>query len=745
MNFARALRALLLVNALLGLAAFAQADASSPVVLAAVPLALVGWAFGVRTARIPATRFIVAGAMVLMVLFAATLIRGGGARPQVIGELAALLLGVKMFDRRSVRDDAQVLAVSVFLVLASVLTSGSAALAPILVLSVPAVCAGVMLCQIEAARERVRREGDRLVPGASTPPWIDAPRAPVRRHLACLVAAVSIALMAGAALIFIVIPRGIGADPLGRFSALGLGTATAFVDRVSLGRGGLVSQSSTPVLDLEVHKPARPSGPRPGEDLPPLRYGDAGAAFYLRGVVLDRYAHGEWTSESSHASLGDNIPGVPIHLGGGIGVSIEQEITIRNSAGRQAPIFAVWRPVMVRIKQGGEIAADYSRMTLVRKGPGGRVQYTVRSVIGEQDLPTPMRREPAGLDPGLPAVAEIARRVLAEAGIEPDPAVRPTNDDARAALVIENFLNESFEYTLDLTPSPPGRDPIEWFLTDSRRGNCEYFAAAMTALCRAVGIRARLVAGYLATEFNPLSGHFIVRQRDAHAWVEVQTSHQRWMTFDPTPRIDIIREQESEPGLLDSVQQILQAAQYYWASSIVGFDESSRQDLFGWTRRSDIGTIEHVEQWRRRVRDGGVPLLLRAARNAAAAFFAAALLVAVLPFAVRFLRRAAALLPGRRRWRANPRPELDRLAASILRSLRRAGRDKPRWQPLLTFAQSIAEDDSLLGAAALRFARRAGAARFGGRPLGPDDWAALRADAAAVARVARAARRAHTS
>ena len=59
------------------------------------------------------------------------------------------------------------------------------------------------------------------------------------------------------------------------------------------------------------------------------------------------------------------------------------------------------------------------------------------------------------------------------------------------------------------------------FFSRRKTGYCEHYATAMVVMLRTIGIPARLVTGFLATEWNEYGGYFTVRQRDAHAWVEV--------------------------------------------------------------------------------------------------------------------------------------------------------------------------------------------------------------------------------
>ncbi len=97
-----------------------------------------------------------------------------------------------------------------------------------------------------------------------------------------------------------------------------------------------------------------------------------------------------------------------------------------------------------------------------------------------------------------------------------------------------HFITE-YQYTLDFL----GRrteDPLQDFLFESKSGHCEYFATSMVLLLRTQAIPARLVTGFLGAEYNPIEGYFIVRQSNAHAWVEAWMEEEgRWRAFDPTP------------------------------------------------------------------------------------------------------------------------------------------------------------------------------------------------------------------
>lgn len=99
---------------------------------------------------------------------------------------------------------------------------------------------------------------------------------------------------------------------------------------------------------------------------------------------------------------------------------------------------------------------------------------------------------------------------------------------------VETHLRTSYRYSLDVK-ARPGRFPIDDFLFGQKTGYCEHFATAMVQMLRGLGIPSRLVTGFLHGEWNEYGGYYIVRQRDAHAWVEVYFPQSGWITFDPTP------------------------------------------------------------------------------------------------------------------------------------------------------------------------------------------------------------------
>ena len=123
--------------------------------------------------------------------------------------------------------------------------------------------------------------------------------------------------------------------------------------------------------------------------------------------------------------------------------------------------------------------------------------------------------------------ADLARRVAANAS---------TPTDKLAALV--TYLQQNYAYTLNPPAVPFGEDAAEYFLFQSRRGYCDLFATALAIMGRGVGIPTRFVTGYAGGRYDPESGRYVLRETDAHAWVEAYVSPYGWVSIDPAPAGD---------------------------------------------------------------------------------------------------------------------------------------------------------------------------------------------------------------
>jgi transglutaminase-like putative cysteine protease len=166
--------------------------------------------------------------------------------------------------------------------------------------------------------------------------------------------------------------------------------------------------------------------------------------------------------------------------------------------------------------------------------------------------------------------------------------------------VLERVLGQLRARALTYTLSPPllGRDAIDAFLFDARRGFCEHFSSAFVFLMRAAGVPARVVTGYQGGEINPVDGSLVVRQSDAHAWTEVWLAGRGWVRVDPTALAAPLRiesglaaalpEDELRPFMMRADLAWLRAIRHRWDALsntwnqwILGYNPERQRELLG--------------------------------------------------------------------------------------------------------------------------------------------------------------------
>jgi len=98
---------------------------------------------------------------------------------------------------------------------------------------------------------------------------------------------------------------------------------------------------------------------------------------------------------------------------------------------------------------------------------------------------------------------------------------------------VEQYLQR--HYTYNTNAPPAGAYPILTFLFHKKYGYCQQFAGAMALLLRMGGIPARVAVGFAPGNYSSSGGQFVVRDTDAHSWVEVWFPGYGWVAFNPTP------------------------------------------------------------------------------------------------------------------------------------------------------------------------------------------------------------------
>lgn len=125
---------------------------------------------------------------------------------------------------------------------------------------------------------------------------------------------------------------------------------------------------------------------------------------------------------------------------------------------------------------------------------------------------------------GSRRVADLARRLTAKAA-NPNEKLE----------VLTTYLQQNCIYTLDAPAVAAGEDAVDFFLFRSKRGYCDLFATALAVMARAAGVPTRFVTGYAGGQYDAESGRYLLRESDAHAWVEAFVPPYGWITVDPAP------------------------------------------------------------------------------------------------------------------------------------------------------------------------------------------------------------------
>ncbi|MGD1982597.1 MAG: DUF3488 and transglutaminase-like domain-containing protein [Chromatiaceae bacterium] len=378
-------------------------------------------------------------------------------------------------------------------------------------------------------------------------------RGQLRNTLLMIGAALPIALI-----VFLLFPR--LQTPLWGISSAS--ATTGISDDMTLGDIGKLSRSEAIAFRVEF----------PG-DVP------APAQRYWRGPVL-------WETDGRRWSAGGRVPR-PINPGRPHATPLDYEVTIEPTG--EYWLFGL--DVVTEIPTGSRLNSDYALVAEQRVNR--RMTFRATSDPGYRIDRLSKRERRRGLqlpDRVSPRVAQLVEQWQAE------------TDPAKPRQLIERglafFREQPFSYTL--SPGLLGRDPVDEFLFETRRGFCEHYAGSFTLLMRLAGLPARVVVGYQGGERNPRSDHWVVRQSDAHAWSEVWLPDSGWIRIDPTSAVAPERiergidagQSQGRPqvvfqlddrGLWGSLVQeagwLIDAVDLGWHRWVVGFTAERQQNL----------------------------------------------------------------------------------------------------------------------------------------------------------------------
>ncbi|HEY3236379.1 MAG TPA: transglutaminaseTgpA domain-containing protein [Polyangiaceae bacterium] len=610
----------------------------------------------------------------------------GASLLQVVLEFAAVLQVLRLGTRRGAAHDQQVIVLALLHLLAGTVLGSGLAYGLCFIGFLLVTPGALVLSHLRREVEGNHRQGARDRAGLPVDvPRILRSRRVIGRQFLAFTCLLSIPIFLFTAVLFVVFPRvGLSLLLLNRSRPERM---IGFSDHIDL--GGMGKLRTDPTIAMRVEYPALPESP-------PSRL-----ALYLRGTAFDQYDGHSWSRSRTRRERVDQR-GTELTILRPADPALDKKLHIDLESIEPPVLFLPREAVALRVLPDGATLLNSS--VRLWQGPEGELKYESPDQRGlrydvflagaDEPRPPPLSRSERlrylTVPAGLPArVSELARRWT---GSETAPAAQ--------AVTIESRLRERYTYDLD-SPSGGAKNPLDHFLFESKRGHCEFYSTAMAIMLRTLGIPSRNVTGFIGGTYNRFGHYYVVRQGDAHSWVEAYIEGRGWIRFDPTPPASAAPQSEVS-GLFAFVRDVLEAAAQRWSRHVVGYNLQQQVRLF----RSLHSTYTEIDAgW------------FRQASSRRFALAAAAVAV----FSVVFWRtrkrfKARQVRTGRSR-RQLAASQIIRLYGSLEQALALQGVPRPASTPPLAHARALSEAGHPVGQEALRLTQIYLQARFGAREL----------------------------
>jgi transglutaminase-like putative cysteine protease len=258
---------------------------------------------------------------------------------------------------------------------------------------------------------------------------------------------------------------------------------------------------------------------------------------YWRSFSLDLYNGEDWTSSDPDGRHSGLLPATT-DLGTSVVPPDEavREVTQTVQLLQEQENLALpmaYPPSRVHVPPVEQIRYDAELGSIT--APGTLPAHSSYTVTSNVVIPSP-----AALDAAIPTSPASKYTFLPASTPQQiyDIAARWTAGASNAyrkvyAIMEHLAASGGFSYSTQVDLSDDSQALLN-FLTKTRRGFCQQFAASMAVLVRALGYPARVAVGYRSGRYSGDS--YLVTSQDAHAWVEVYFDRFGWLAFEPTPR-----------------------------------------------------------------------------------------------------------------------------------------------------------------------------------------------------------------
>ena len=476
--------------------------------------------------------------------------------------------------------------------------------------------------------------------------------------------------------IFFIMPR-IGAGFFQK-SRGELTRVSGFSEHVDLGVIGAVKQDPSLVMRVEF---------------PDLK-GSLSERVYFRGTAFDRYDGHSWANTRLHRRSLIRSEDGAFQAGSDpvvIPTGLRQEVLLEPL---DVPV--LFGATGVELIKGAfpVVQTDVMGNLYLPYAPGGRFTYTVYSAprrLGREERAGTSFRYPDSILSHFLQLPHLTPRVseLAQA------VTRQATTTYESVLAVEQHLRRQYQYSLEVGQAQP-INPVEEFLFTRKTGYCEHYATAMVVMLRTLKIPARLVTGYLPGEWNEFGNYYTVRQRDAHAWVEVFFPRAGWVAFDPTPNVAA----PAVDPIWNHMGSAFDSVRLKWDRVVIRYSFRDQMEVAHGIRQQGDHVRAEVASWvagvRGRMKDG-IHALQSWGRNAPWSFSATMSAVIGLLIGIGLLYRRLRLrifagdgAPPTAAMRAVQQRDASHLYDTMVRVLDRHGISKPHSAGPIEFARRVA-------------------------------------------------------
>ena len=491
--------------------------------------------------------------------------------PMVLGQFVVWLTIIKLYGKRTVENEAQLLLLGLLLMTVGALYATDFLFGIMLVLWSGFAAWVLLLYQLHHGMETMREERFTAVPLEHSTPWTrPVTGLQVRKAFRQTATLFLFVGLLGSCLFFVATPRA-------KFDVVPkiVGASENALERMSLSPGVDEFSSNRQVMTVSL-KDMSGDSVRMQQGL------------RLRGSVLDAYrGQGVWASGSHMKSTIETEEGemTPLTMSGDGDANLVMSVVMHQPS---TQVYSLYRPVGIETIPPSRVTQNLANTTLkLALGAEPIQQYDLEVDFTTSVASPVVNRRHRYYNEEIYA---LAIGLLQEYSIPIDAIARSPELCERVARIFEQYLrSDQFTYSLDATffsvderiAMGKDEDPIASFILEHKRGHCEYFAAAMASMCDTVDLPARVVTGYYVDRWDEVSKSYTVLQRDAHAWVEVEVEPMAWVTYDPTPSAQNNVNWQKEMSMTQRIRFVWQQWELAWQSNVVGFDALAQKKLVG--------------------------------------------------------------------------------------------------------------------------------------------------------------------